>query len=204
MSLNFLRMIKQTFHVTFIFFTVVSLVNCSDIPKREKFPGAQGRTTDQDSAETSKAVLGGFDPLNNRLPGMGGVGSDGAKMNWKAPVAESIRGVIKLGPMVLLKEGMMLFVSARKGEGGPPLAVIRDQYVEFPYKFVMSKSNAMMEGTDFSGDVALTVRLKQDADPLSKKKGDYFATINTKVGTENLEIVLSEEILENSAPPSGN
>lgn len=85
---------------------------------------------------------------------------------------------------------MTPFISARRGEGGPPLAVLRDQSVEFPYKFVMSKDNVMMAGTDFSGAVALTVRLNKMRTS-SKKRETILSTVQTKVGTENLEIVLS-------------
>jgi hypothetical protein len=176
--------------------TLFFFVACSDVPDRERFPGGQGRTTDQAAAETSKAVLGGFDPLNNRLPGMGGGGGGSGQNNdLSIPAAESIRGKITLGPKVVLREGMYLFISARTPGGGPPMAVIRDRAVEFPYGFTLSKKNAMMEGTNFSGEVELTVRLKQDPDPLSKKQGDFFITVSTKVGEQKLDLVLDQEVV---------
>lgn len=163
---------------------------CTNAPKRERFPGPQGRTTDQAAAETSKAVMGGFDPLNNRLPGMGGGAAGATSMDQNAPAAESIRGVLKVGGSVVLREDMFLFISAKRAEGGPPIAVHRDQGVEFPYKFVLSKSNVMMAGTDFSGPLEITARLKQDSDPLSKMKGDYYGVAHAKVGDQNVEIVI--------------
>ena len=147
-------------------------------------------------------MLGGFDPLNNKLPGMGTMGGGGganSTMDWSATKAASIRGVIKLGPKVMLKEGMFLFISARRPEGGPPMAVYRDQSVQFPFKFILSKANAMIADSDFSGPVKLSIKLKQDPNPLSQNKGDYVAVVDTKVGGDDLEITLQEEVTQDAA-----
>ena len=102
------------------------LVACSDVPDREKFPGGQGRTTDFQQAETQRGVLGGFDPMNSRLPGGGGSasGANGGGGGDKAPPSkeESVSGTVTLAPNVVVRAGSFLFILARNPAGGPPMA----------------------------------------------------------------------------------
>ena len=178
-----------------------TLAACDGAPPREKFPGGQGRTTDS-QAETTKAVMGGFDPLQSKLPQASGGGpySGGGAVNkgdGKEPAAkESIRGTLTLGKKTKLREGAYLFIAARRPEGGPPLAAIRDHAVEFPYKFTLSSQNAMMAGGSFEGEVEITARLDQDGDPLTRQKGDYIGTLKTQVGNQKADIVIDQEIQE--------
>lgn len=169
---------------------------CSRRPSREPFPGSQSETASQANALTTQAVLGGFDPRNNHLPGA--EATLRTVMNWAAPQAESIRGMIKLGPKVILKEGMFLFITAKKSGAPDVVALIRQRSVEFPYPFVLSKSNAL-RGPAFSGELQLTVRLKQDSNLMTPNKGDSFATLTTNVGASNLEIVLDQQIAEDAS-----
>jgi hypothetical protein len=162
----------------------IATASCSDRPDREKFPGPHGRTTDVNQAQTTQAVLGGIDPMNNPL----------------APAAEPsaaqkvLRGRIQLSKGARANAGMTLFVSARPVAGGPPLAVFRRPAPEsFPFEFELSEANQMMEGTDFSGMVILSARLDQYGDPLSRNPGDLGASLTTQVGKTDLSLTLAPE-----------
>ena len=88
---------------------------------------------------------------------------------------------------------MSFFIAARPLAGGPPLAVKRMGAVEFPYAFELTEENKMMAGTDFSGDIFLTIRLDQDGNPLSREPGDMGVAVETKVGETSLDLTLTLE-----------
>ncbi len=163
----------------------MTLGSCSEV-RHEKFPGGQGRTTDIRQAETTQAVLGGIDSLNNPLASTDPRAAQGAS-------AERLAGTARLAPNAVLKPGMAFFISARPLAGGPPLAVKRLGAVEFPYAFELGPDNKMMEGTDFSGPVLLSLRLDQDGDPLTRQAGDLGASVETRVGETRLEVTLRPE-----------
>lgn len=162
-----------------------SVISCSEVA-HEKFPGGQGRTTDMAQAETTKAVLGGLDSLNNPLASSDprAAGSAGGGR---------IAGTARLSPGAKLKPGMSFFISARPLAGGPPLAVKRLGAVDFPYLFELSDKDRMMAGTDFSGEVYLSLRLDSDGNPLTRQPGDVGVSLNTKVGETKLDLTLVSE-----------
>jgi len=165
-----------------LFFTVGA---CTDVP-HEKFPGGQGRTTGAAQAQTTQAVMGSIDSLNNPL-----ASSDprAAAVNTTGRIA----GTVRLGPGAKVKPGSSFFISARPLAGGAPLAVKRLGAVEFPYLFELSAKDRMMEGTDFSGPVYLSIRLDGDGNPLSRLPGDIGVSLETKVGETNLDLTLVPE-----------
>ena len=163
-------------------FGLIILCSCTGEVAHEKFPGGAGRTSDVKQAQTTQAVLGGIDSLNNPLAENGGVSKEGR-----------IAGVVKLAKGAEYKDGMSFFISARPAAGGPPLAVKRLGRVDFPYVFELTQENRMMEGTDFSGEVLLALMLDQDGNPLSRDEGDLGVSIETTVGTEGLELELAPE-----------
>ncbi len=164
------------------------LTSCSDgTPSRERFPGPQGATTDSDRANTQKAVLGGFDPLNTQLAG--------SKQNNSAKKENAKRLLvqIQLHQSVKLKPGMLLYVAARRPEGGAPVAVqrITASQIEFPATITLSEQNSMLrDGSPFEGQVIVSARLDQDGDPLSKQKGDAGA-LSAEVSIQNQKISLT-------------
>lgn len=169
---------------------MIGIAACSDRPSRERFPGPQGNTTDLKQAATQKAVLGGFDSLNNPLPGEGG-GQNVAPSNGRDFVA----GSVTLAKQFKFKPGMFFFIAIRRPEGGPPLAVKREQgEVKFPYKFRLSSQDAMIPGTRLEGQLVITARIDADGDPMSRQKGDASGTLVTEAGQENLQVVIDEPV----------
>ncbi|MEO5668010.1 MAG: hypothetical protein ABIR96_08125 [Bdellovibrionota bacterium] len=164
---------------------VLGVGACSRV-SHEKFPGGQGRTTDERQAETTKAVLGGLDSLNNPLQG-GDPRAAGDVQTGR------IAGTARLAPGAKVHPGMSFFISARPIGGGPPLAVKRLGAVDFPYLFELSAKDRMMAGTDFSGAVFLSLRLDGDGNPLTHQPGDIGVGLETHVGETNLQLVLVPE-----------
>jgi hypothetical protein len=154
------------------------VMGCTQRPSREKFPGPQGRTTDQGAAKASPEVLGGFDPNSEFTE----VESDDA----------SLRGVAEVAANVKVPSGAVVFVSARPlSDGGPPLAVARFPFTQSPFRFSLTEANKMMPDTKFEGMVELTIRIDQDGDPLSRSPGDLFGHATVRVGAQNVRLQLS-------------
>lgn len=173
------------------------LIACSDEPSRARFPGGHGRTTDVAQAQTTRGVLGGFDPMSTQLPGSQMVAkTSGSRPRGDVDLkdSETIRGEIVLGPKVRVREGDFVFIAARPADGGPPLAAQRHRGLRFPYKFSLSKRDSMMADTPFEGAVEITVRLDQDGDPISRQKGDYLGSFKTRVGEQNAKILVETEV----------
>jgi hypothetical protein len=86
-----------------------------------------------------------------------------------------------------------VFVIAKHAEGGvpsgPPLAVARlDWNPALP--FTLTEREAMIAGTELTGDVIVTVRYDQDGDALTKQAGDLTGQARVTVPAEAIALVL--------------
>ena len=72
-----------------------------------------------------------------------------------------------------------LFVIARRGEGGPPLAVVRRPVGTWPVAIAMSDADAMMPGTSLaaSGPVRLIARISRSGQPTASS-GDLYGEVS--------------------------
>ncbi len=95
---SFLKIIESSFLLLFF-------LSCSQKPSRERFPGPTGRTTSLQQAQSTKEVLGGFDPQSK-----------------KQQEDDAIHGIVNIKAGLKLPEKKhMIFISARPiGGGGPP------------------------------------------------------------------------------------
>ena len=96
-----------------------------------------------------------------------------------APVAgaegEPLRGTITLAPDFERKvpAGAILFLIARKGEGGgPPLAVKRVESPLFPMDFTIGPDDRMIKAMPFEGPLQLSARLDADGNAMTRAPGD--------------------------------
>lgn len=162
---------------------LMAFAACSQQPSRERFPGPQGRTTDQGAAKASSEVLGGFDPNASFAE----VESDG----------NSLRGVAEVAAGRRTPDRAQVFVSARPLDGGPPLAVTRFPFTQSPFRFALTSANKMLADTKFEGMVELSIRIDQDGDPLSRTPGDLFGQTTVRVGAQNLRVKIDGVISQN-------
>lgn len=88
--------------------------------------------------------------------------------------APPIRGVVEVAPELAQRvpSGGVLFLIARSGPGGPPLAVVRVAEPSFPLAFEVGPDNRMIPSIPFAGELRLTARLDQDGDAASRTPGD--------------------------------
>ena len=164
-----------------------------------------------ESAEPS-AMPPGHPPIDDQQlppghPPMEGApppsGPDVTKMGLTAPDPnrkldpnKHIRGTLKVAAAAKanVKAGGAVFLIVKKADAsgnpsGPPLAVDRVIYTD-NLEFELTEANAMVAGTDFSGDVVVTARYDQDSDAISKQPGDVTGMAKVKIPADNLALTL--------------
>lgn len=137
---------------------------------------------------------------------MGGSGVDVTKMGLQGPDPNRavdpnkyVRGVIKTSATLKdkVKPGTAVFVTAKKSDAnglpapGAPLAVSR---LEWPasgdLSFELTEANQMVQGTQFAGDVVVSVRYDQDSDALSKQPGDLTGMQKVAIPAKDVVVTL--------------
>jgi len=112
--------------------------------------------------------------------------------------APPIRGVIEVAPELSgrVPGGSVLFLIARGGGGGPPLAVVRVADPSFPLDFEIGPENRMIRTLPFAGELRLTARLDQDGDAASRTPGDLQGAADGAhpPGATGVTITLSEAL----------
>ena len=118
-----------------------------------------------------------------------------------------IAGRITVDPKVapnFLPEQTVLFVYARPVgvESGPPLAVKRFNYFEFPFEYTIGPVDVMIPGVEFEGTVSLSARLDRDGDPKAGA-GDILGQLEVVAGTKNADIVLDRVVMGSAKNVTG-
>jgi hypothetical protein len=74
--------------------------------------------------------------------------------------------------------GSTLFVIARSGAGGPPLAVVRRAVGSWPVAVSMTDANAMLPGTSLAaaGPLRLVARISRQGGPVAAS-GDLYGEV---------------------------
>ena len=109
---------------------------------------------------------------------------------------ESIRGVITLagGLDDRVPEGSVLFVVARTGNSGPPLAVVRIPSPRFPLDFEIGPDDRMIRSRPFEGPLRLSARVDGDGDASSRGPGDLLGSSDGahQPGDRGVSLVIDE------------
>jgi hypothetical protein len=114
-----------------------------------------------------------------------------ARVRGLEPMSRAeIQGEIRLAEGVVAPAGATLFLIARSGAGGPPLAVKRLPSGPFPMPFSLGAGDVMIPGRAFEGPLTVSARVDVDGDPLSRGDGDLEATLGTPVEAGASDIVL--------------
>jgi hypothetical protein len=87
--------------------------------------------------------------------------------------AEPIRGTIRLAPELegRVPAGGVLFIIARLGSAGPPLAAKRIPSASFPFDFEIGPGDRMITSVPFAGPLQISARVDADGN-VSKGPGD--------------------------------
>ena len=104
------------------------------------------------------------------------------------PASASANISIQLAPALAAQvpPQATLFVIARRGEGGPPLAVVRRPVGTWPVAITMSDTDAMMPGTSLAaaGPVRLIARISRTGQPTATS-GDPYGEVSYDFATTN-------------------
>ena len=110
--------------------------------------------------------------------------------------AEPIRGEVRVAEALRerLRSDAVLFIIARVGGAGPPLAVKRIRSPRFPLQFSIGPDDRMIATRPFQGALQLTARLDADGDAISRDPGDLQGRADGTYppGASNVTIVLDE------------
>jgi cytochrome c-type biogenesis protein CcmH/NrfF/cytochrome c-type biogenesis protein CcmH/NrfG len=114
-----------------------------------------------------------------------------------APAGPSISGKVTVDTKLKsqIDPQATLFIIARSGTGGPPLAVKKIDKPAFPLDYTLGQENVMMQGTPFAGKINLSVRLDKDGNPTTRGAGDMTGEYKknpVEVGTKNADIVIDQ------------
>jgi hypothetical protein len=129
---------------------------------------------------------------------------------------ETITGKITLSPARKgdVTPNDVVYLVARRmpdspGTRGSLVAVKRFTAHSFPIEFSLGAADMMFKNGAFEGALALAARVDKDGDPMTRKKGDVFGTLdNVKVGAAGVDLQLTElqkedESLAGAAPAGG-
>jgi hypothetical protein len=114
--------------------------------------------------------------------------------------APPIRGTVTVADELAgqLPPGAVLFLIARRGGAGPPLAVVRIASPHFPLEFSLGPENRMLATIPFEGELQLTARLDTDGNAMSRQPGDLEGRAPGVVspGATGVAVVLDEVLRE--------
>lgn len=107
-----------------------------------------------------------------------------------------IEGTITLAPDLAdrVPGGAVLFLIARTGAGGPPLAVKRITAPQFPLAFSIGPQDRMIQARPFAGAIRISARIDSDGNAMSRTPGDLSgasAGIHSP-GDRNVLLVIDE------------
>jgi hypothetical protein len=153
----------------------------------------------------------GSDPhagLDMNNPHTAGGGVDVEKMGLPAPdpnrkidPSRTVRGVIRVHAKAKsrLSAGGAVFLVVKRADAtgqptGTPLAVDKLTWGSDEIPFEVSEKNAMVGGTELTGDVVVTARYDQDGDALTKEPGDVIGTQRVKIPADKVVVTLDDVI----------
>ncbi|HEU4732883.1 MAG TPA: hypothetical protein VFT22_33540 [Kofleriaceae bacterium] len=143
----------------------------------------------------------GLDMSQN--PHAGG-GTDVTKLGLSAPDPDRpidpthrIAGTLIVDPKAKdhARAGTSVFLIVKRAgpdgtPSGPPLAVDKLTWRDGGVPFELTDAQAMVAGTELSGEVIVMARYDQDADALSKEPGDITGQIRVKIPADNVKLAL--------------
>ncbi len=132
----------------------------------------------------------------------GGNGLDNLSAQPSAPVpptaaaGASIKGKVEIAAALKsrIKDGDVMFLFARAGQGGPPIAVIRSTAGQLPLEVEMTDAMAMNPDSKLSSfkNVTLAVRIAKSGQPMGAT-GDLEGSLEgVKVGAQGVKLTIDK------------
>lgn len=128
-------------------------------------------------------------PPADMPPAPGGAGA-------VASSESSIRGTVTVASDLIdrIPAGATLFLIARTGRSGPPLAVRRITAPRFPMEFSIGPEDRMIAGLPFAGPLRVTARIDRDGNATTRSPGDLRGSVEGTVdpGDRGISLVIDE------------
>ena len=113
--------------------------------------------------------------------------------------AHHVKGVIKIHPKAKdrVKPGAAVFLIVKRADEsgqptGTPLAVEKLTWGTGDLPFELTEKQAMIAGTQLTGDVVVIAHYDQDGDAISKQPGDVMGQIKVKIPADNVNLFLDD------------
>jgi hypothetical protein len=149
------------------------------------------------------ADMGG-DPSNPHAGMAMGGGTDVTKLGLAAPdpnrpinPSHRVTGVIDIDAKAKdrVKPGTSVFLIIKRAgpdgaPSGPPLAVDKLTWASGGVAFELTDAEAMVAGTELTGDVVVMARYDQDSDALSKEPGDITGQVRVTIPADRVKLAL--------------
>jgi len=148
----------------------------------------------------------GIDPSDPHagLDMSGGGGVDVSQLGLPPPdpnrpidPSRYVRGVIKIADAAKAraKAGTPIFLVVKRADAsgkpvGTPLAVEKLTWNNADLAFELTERQAMVAGTELTGDVVVSARYDQDGDAISKEPGDIVGEARVKLPADNVQVLL--------------
>jgi cytochrome c-type biogenesis protein CcmH len=115
-------------------------------------------------------------------------GAGGEPIQGSVSLAAGLEGRVPLGAT--------LFLIARRGDAGPPLAVKRIAQPRFPLEFTLGPEDRMLEAVPFEGPLRLSARLDGDGNATTREAGDLQGAAPGPLspGARGVHVVLDQAL----------
>lgn len=110
----------------------------------------------------------------------------------------TIEGTIELTAALAaqFKPTDTIYLIARRGQAGPPVAAKKLQTDKFPVTFSLTSADVMFQGVPFEGELDVVVRIDKDGDAATKTPGDMMGKTSAPVavGSKGVKIVIDQTL----------
>ncbi|MCY4545237.1 MAG: hypothetical protein OXD39_08365, partial [Gemmatimonadetes bacterium] len=90
-----------------------------------------------------------------------------------------------------LRGSETMYVMARRGEAGPPLAVKRFRSLRFPMPYTLTGADQAVQGPSFTGEVTIVARIDLDGNAGVPQAGDMEGVIpRVVIGDSGADVVI--------------
>ena len=109
---------------------------------------------------------------------------------------QPLSGTLRLADGLEARPGSILFLIARRGAAGPPLAVKRVADPSFPLDFTIGPDDRMIEAMPFAGPLQLSARVDGDGDASSREPGDLQGSASGTYdpGATGIDLLIDEQL----------
>jgi cytochrome c-type biogenesis protein CcmH len=128
----------------------------------------------------------GLDNLSDQEPEKAQAAAPGATIHGKVELAAAFKGKVNAKDVV--------FLFARSGGGGAPVAALRSTADKFPLEFELSDAMAMNPDNKLSKfkEVTLTARVSKSGDPMGGSGDMEGSLANVKVGAKDIKLIIDK------------